>query len=472
MHCFKKMKLVSLLVVLMMIMGLVPLVAPQAASAAPDFSSLNSLAPMYYWLAQNTAGLNKVDSDLAALKVFTPSAALEAQLFSPLASILPLPAAVITKYASAGAAEAAATQFLIDLEQIKYSTDAGTAIANAGTLYNNDATTEGNLLPGVTLVDFLAFATSVQTTGIESNLSLQQVATSGPLSSSLISSTLTSAMTSAADTAMTHAVVTTNGWSFANVAAAEMLIDQQVDPTYLGNSALFRAALSLAPISSSTPINLTPPAGSSGSLNLNLLTGGENSALPETTVSSPTDTVTISSGTTTTASGTGTWDGTISLPTVVTPPASELPAGAGSVVAISVGPSNPDVTLTFSSPVSILLYGQSGKSVGFIKGTTFTPITNKLTANTASALISSGQSDGYYDDGTNITIWTTHFTTFVSYTVAAPANGGASNYVPVYTTPTPTPVPTPAPVPAPVPARGPSSPTFPAPTGRTPILET
>ena len=54
MHRFKKMKLVSLLVVLMMVGGLVPLVAPQAASAAPNFSSLNNLSAMYYWLAQDT----------------------------------------------------------------------------------------------------------------------------------------------------------------------------------------------------------------------------------------------------------------------------------------------------------------------------------------------------------------------------------------------------------------------------------
>jgi hypothetical protein len=124
------------------------------------------------------------------------------------------------------------------------------------------------------------------------------------------------------------------------------------------------------------------------------------------------------------------------LPTVVTPPASELPANinASSVVAISMGPDN-NVTLTFFKPVSILVPGQTGKSVGYIKNGAFTQITNKLTSNA----LPSGAVDGYYDDGVNITIWTTHFTTFMTYTASAATGGGggAVSVVPAVTSVSP-----------------------------------
>ncbi len=465
MHRFKKMKLVSMLTVLVMAFGLISFAAPQAASASsPSFSSLNSLSSVYFYLARDTAGLSKVTADLAALQSLTPSTSLETQLFGP-SGLLPLPSAVISKYSSPSAAEAAATQFLIDLEKIKYSPDVSTAMANALTFYSNDATAEGNLLPGVSVGDFLAFATNVQTTGLANSLgssSNYQTVTlssqSSPLAASFISTALTSAMSNSADTAMANAV-SGNGWSFANIAAAEMLIDQQVDPTYLGETALFEAYVdSNTPINqSTTPVNITVPAGGSGSIDLNSLPTGDTGSLPAITINSTvngaTSTVTFQQGTTTTASG-GTWDGTISLPTVVTPTASELPANtnAGSVVAISIGSDN-GVSLTFSKPVSIFLPGQTGKSVGYIKNGTFTQITNKLTSN----VLPSGVVDGYYDDGTNITIWTTHFTTFVAYTLTVvPVTGGGGptggngggGPAPAVTTPTPvtTPITPPTPV--------------------------
>jgi hypothetical protein len=424
MHRFKKMKFVSLLVALMMALSLIPLVAPQVASAAPSFSSLNSLSSMYASLAQDTAGLGNVTSAQTALEGLTPTTStgvlgptLEDQIFGS-GGLLSLPATV-------NAADA--TQFLIDLEKIKYSSSLSDAIDNTGTFYTNDAGTEGKLLPGVSVGDFITFAMNVQTTGLEKSLSsvtnYNTVMNTTPLSPSFIYSTvLPSAMTTAAAGTNIATAVNANGWSFTSIASAEQAIDSLADSSFLGETALFKAYVNsnITMLSSSTTENITVPAAGGGSLDLNGLTGGDQGPLPSITVTGPTSTVTIQQGTTITASG-GTWDGTISLPTVVTPPASELPANinASSVVAISIGPDN-NVTLTFSIPVSILVPGQTGKSVGYIKNGAFTQITNKLTSNA----LPSGAVDGYYDDGVNITIWTTHFTTFLTYTASAVSGGG------------------------------------------------
>lgn len=131
----------------------------------------------------------------------------------------------------------------------------------------------------------------------------------------------------------------------------------------------------------------------------------------------------------TTISADSSWDGTIQAPSVVNPatlPSSALPAGVNTSSANIIAVGFSDVPLTFSQPVKLVLPGQHGKRVGYIRNNTFTQISTVLNSNTAAALISAGSQDGYYDDGTDITIWTKHFTGFIAYSLSAGGGGALS----------------------------------------------
>lgn len=108
------------------------------------------------------------------------------------------------------------------------------------------------------------------------------------------------------------------------------------------------------------------------------------------------------------------WDGRVVLPSVADPEG--LPDGARDAVAIRVGASAGG--LSFSHPVRIVLLGQAGKSAAFAPaGGAFTPITAVCAANDASGLGSAAECA--IDDGEDLVVWTTHFTTFAAYSPAA-----------------------------------------------------
>jgi hypothetical protein len=130
-------------------------------------------------------------------------------------------------------------------------------------------------------------------------------------------------------------------------------------------------------------------------------------------------------GLTVSASADDNWDGTINLPTIkagdsVSP---EPGAEVSAVIEIGFG----DVPLEFSKAVRILLPGQAGKKAGYYRGATFTEITTLLAADTQAAgdaLPAGG--DGKIDVGTDLVIWTKHFTSFVTYTKAITGSTGIS----------------------------------------------
>lgn len=125
------------------------------------------------------------------------------------------------------------------------------------------------------------------------------------------------------------------------------------------------------------------------------------------------------------------WDGTIQTPSIIDPatlPATALPASlipdSANIISVGFG----DVQLNFSQPVKIVLPGQHGKKIGYIRNNTFTLINTVLNSNSAAALIAAGTQDAYYDDGIDITIWTRHFTDFISYTINANGSDSGNLY--------------------------------------------
>ena len=190
--------------------------------------------------------------------------------------------------------------------------------------------------------------------------------------------------------------------------------------------------------------------------------------LPQITVNTSTSAgniiVSIPAGDTVT--GSSDWNGTLGLPEVISAPsAGPTNSGTNSVSeVVEVG--LPSVQLNFSSAVRLLLPGMAGKRAGFSRGGAFTEITTVCNGDNQSAVdaqLLSTVGVCKMDVGSDLVIWTEHFTQFMAYTNTAPGpsasyssnNGGGSvgggSYVlpPAAVTPAPEPVP-PAPEPAPV----------------------
>ncbi|MEF3305186.1 S-layer homology domain-containing protein [Paenibacillus sp. GYB003] len=137
-------------------------------------------------------------------------------------------------------------------------------------------------------------------------------------------------------------------------------------------------------------------------------------------------TVSIPEGTKITAPSN--WDGTIKLPEVLSNSSVSVSGGTVNAV-IEVG--SPDVTLTFDKAVRLLLPGQAGKAAGYVKQGVFKPITSTVTADTQAAAdseIAEG-GDAKINAGSDLAIWTKHFTKFASYTVNTGTDTPSGGYI-------------------------------------------
>lgn len=136
-----------------------------------------------------------------------------------------------------------------------------------------------------------------------------------------------------------------------------------------------------------------------------------------------------------TITGPAGWDGTISAPIITNV---TLPTVTGETrtltSAIELGFSG--TKLTFDKAVKITMPDQSGKRVGYTRGgEPFTEITNICGANTqtwADANISIG-GECKMNVGSDLIIWTKHFTKFATYTqtINPTLSSGGGSYVPV-----------------------------------------
>lgn len=136
-------------------------------------------------------------------------------------------------------------------------------------------------------------------------------------------------------------------------------------------------------------------------------------------------TVAISSSTLVT-SASSSWDGIIAAPTVTTV---TLPATSGQTktlsTAIEIGFTG--AKLSFDKAVKILLPGQADKRAGYIRtGITFTEITTTCGQNSQTWADTNLGVDGdcKINSGSDLVIWTKHFTSFATYTQTTNSTGG------------------------------------------------
>jgi len=114
-------------------------------------------------------------------------------------------------------------------------------------------------------------------------------------------------------------------------------------------------------------------------------------------------------------SGGVSWDGQITLP-IVNASSFTVTDGGTSPVVVDMGSS---VELNFSKPVKVFIGGVgSGKKAAWSRGSSsLTPITTQCdNATNYSKIDSVTTRDCYYNEGSDMIIWTYHFTSFAAYT--------------------------------------------------------
>jgi parallel beta-helix repeat protein len=248
---------------------------------------------------------------------------------------------------------------------------------------------------------------------------------------------------------------TNNWWGTADETGIQELIygDVAYDPWYtneektiLSNKTVVPDDSGNATVTDENPeVIITDPAQAttvtinSGTTNPKIdvsafITGGTGT-LPKIDIASANAnnvTVAIPASTQVTSEDT-TWDGIIAAPTITT---ITLPTTSGQTktlsTAIEVGFTG--AKLSFDKAVRLLLPGQAGKRAGYVRtGTSFTEINDICSADSQDAGDAlSADGDCKINVGSDLVIWTKHFTKFAAYTQTANTGGGGGGGTPFW----------------------------------------
>jgi len=181
-----------------------------------------------------------------------------------------------------------------------------------------------------------------------------------------------------------------------------------------------------------------PVGVTDGKVDVSGLLTGTTGTLPGINISSDTTVghvdVAIPAGVTVT--GEAGWDGKINTPTVKANSSVTVTGVTGATTVSSVLEiGSNDTAITFDKGVRILLHGQAGKRVGFSRDGVFTEITATCSADsqTVGDALGAG-ADCKRDVGSDLVVWTKHFTSFVTFTMVgssgAVGGGGGGGSMP------------------------------------------
>jgi len=131
-----------------------------------------------------------------------------------------------------------------------------------------------------------------------------------------------------------------------------------------------------------------------------------------------------------TISGPAGWDGKLNAPQLLSTNSVNLPAENGKTVTthavLEVGAG--DTALTFDKAVRLLIPNQAGKLTGFQRGSTFTKIAQGCISDTQTAGDSlPAEAECFIASGSDLVIWTKHFTKFITYNETAISANSSSN---------------------------------------------
>jgi len=198
---------------------------------------------------------------------------------------------------------------------------------------------------------------------------------------------------------------------FLNTSSAQNLT---IDPSVSGTKPVF---LNYSLVSEANGSATIVTFGAALSMNRNTSNGMYSVQIPANTI----------------ISGNG-WDGTLLAPTLmatssvtITPPSGFLSTTS---LVLSMGSS---MALTFDKGVRILISGEAGKRVGYSRiGTSFTEITATCASDSQAVgdALAAG-ADCTMNAGTDLVIWTKHFTEFATYSLTPiPSSSGGSGATP------------------------------------------
>lgn len=239
------------------------------------------------------------------------------------------------------------------------------------------------------------------------------------------------------NTATTFTVTLANGaWTWfvsckdslnntGNSSNSYLLIDTGNTSTILNTTTNMTANQSIVVTSSSPSANITMANGTTNvSLNFSLVYNSTtfNATITNAITANATTSigyVAVELPANLTITGASDWSGILNLPYVQSSAgASPTDSGTNTVNAIiQVGISS---RLNLSGAAKITIPGMGGKSVGYVIGTTFTKITTACTTNSQAwadaNLAAGGDCVVSSAAGTDLVIWTKHFTQFLAYT--------------------------------------------------------
>ena len=224
--------------------------------------------------------------------------------------------------------------------------------------------------------------------------------------------------------------------STSTVTVTNIVDTDQTVPSDDGNVAISSSTPEVVISSSTQPLTINIAAGTdNATINYGTLITGGTGVIPQTTINTELADIAIPALTIVTSAST-TWNGIMNAPRVTT---IDLPATSGETKtlssAIEVGFSG--AKLSFSNAVKITMPGQANKRVGYTRnGEGFTEITTACTEDSQTWANANLGTDGdcKVNSGTNLVIWTKHFTTFATYTqttnpVVSYGGGGGGSYV-------------------------------------------
>lgn len=224
--------------------------------------------------------------------------------------------------------------------------------------------------------------------------------------------------------------------SFNNTGCGAQLTDTQITPNIFGVATSSNITPQVVVTSPTQSVSIVVNSGTTNpTIDVSELINGGVGTLPAITITSVNAnnaSVDIPAATIVTSAST-TWDGVIAAPTLTTV---SIPETSGQTktfsTAIEVGFTG--AKLSFNKAIRLLLPGQASKRAGYVRtGITFTEITNICAVdNQAMGDTLAADGDCKIDVGSDLVIWTKHFTSFATYTqtttfVPAPSSGGGGS---------------------------------------------
>jgi hypothetical protein len=212
--------------------------------------------------------------------------------------------------------------------------------------------------------------------------------------------------------------------STSRVTVTNIVDEDQTVPNEDGEVAISSSTPEVVVSSPTQPLVVTIPSGTINvTINYDSLITGGTGLIPQTTINAGAASIEIPASTITSASTT--WNGILSAPQITTVDLPEIPGQIKALSsAIEIGFSG--AKLSFDKGVRILMPGQANTRVGYTRtGEAFTEITNICSSDNQSvgdALSVDG--DCKINVGSDLVIWTKHFTKFATYTQTTKSNGG------------------------------------------------